>query len=80
MSKLPPDARRDNDMEKEREKVILDLEKISKQQIYLQNQRRNIEESENFKEMKAKISTLKFSKPFPLIFDQDLSEYWRYLT
>jgi len=35
MSKLPPDARRDNEIEKEREKVILDLEKISKQQIYM---------------------------------------------
>lgn len=80
MKKLPPDAKRDNDIEKEREKVTVDLEKISKQQIYVQNQKRTVEDLENYKELKSKISTLKYNKPWPLINDSDLSEYWKYLT
>lgn len=39
-----------------------------------------MEESEDRKEKKTKLSTLKYPKPFPLINDSDFSEYWKYLT
>lgn len=35
---------------------------------------------EEHKEMKIGLSALKSSKPFPLIYDTELSEYWSYLT
>lgn len=80
LQKYPPEAKRDNEIEKERERVSLDLERLSKADIKKRNAERTQLEIETFKENKIKLSTLKSNKGFPLIDDSDYGEYWDYLS
>lgn len=44
------------------------------------NKDKNAKDLEEYKEMKLGLSALKSNKPFPLVNDNDQSEYWAYLT
>ena len=80
VTKLQPDAKRDNDNERNRESKIQSLEKLSKMRVSEMAKERTVLEIENYKELKSRISNLRQAKPHPLVNDQDYSEYWKYLS
>ncbi|CDW72551.1 inositol-triphosphate receptor [Stylonychia lemnae] len=82
VTKILPDAKRDNENEKNREGKLQSLEKMSKFQLQKMAQSdQNRQMLDNYREEKAKAGTvLRCTKSIPLINDLDFSEYWNYLS